>query len=90
MRDNEWNDDPGDDEEWSDDGDELDDDDDAVRCPECDSLISSLTDKCALCGYWLTPADRRKLRSEDVKSWWVTLTVVVLLLMFLATLLWWL
>ena len=51
------------DEDWYDDGDDP-DDEDAVDCPECGGLISGLTDKCASCGYWLSAADRRKLRSE--------------------------
>lgn len=87
-------DDPSDDEDWYDDGDDLGDDDlgdeeDAVRCPECGGWISGFTDKCAACGYWLSAVDRRQLRSEGVKPWWVTLTAVVLLMTFLATLLWW-
>ncbi len=79
-----------DDEDWYDDGDNLDDDDEAVCCPECGSTIVGLIDKCAACGYWLTAADRRRLRSEGAKPWWVTLTLVILLLMFLTTMLWWL
>lgn len=82
--------DDDDDEDWYDDGDDLDDDEEAVGCPECGSTIAGLTDKCTACGYWLTAADRRKLRFEDAKPWWVTLTVVALLLVFLATILWWL
>lgn len=77
------------DEDWSDDGDDL-DDDDIVDCPECGASISSLTDKCAACGYWLSAADRRNLRSEGVKPLWVTLTAIVLLAIFLAAMLWWL
>lgn len=72
-----------DDEEWYDDGDEL-DDDEAVHCPECGNLIAGLTDRCPTCGYWLSAADRRTLRSEGVKPWWVVLTAIVLLLIFLA------
>jgi hypothetical protein len=76
------------DENWSDDDDIEDlDDDESATCPECGKLIPSMTDKCAACGYWLTAADRRRLRPSESKPKWVVITAtVVLVVLVLAAL----
>jgi len=68
---------PYDDEEWYEDDDEP--DDVPVRCPECGELIPTFLDKCPACGYWLSAADRRRLRSGELKPKWVRLTTIVVL-----------
>jgi len=74
-------DDPDDDEDWYD-GDEP-DDGDPVPCPECGEPVSDFLDKCPACGYWLSAADRRQLRSRESHAAWVKATAVLLLVIIL-------
>jgi hypothetical protein len=75
-------DEPDDDEDWYD-GDEP-DDGDPVACPECGEPVADFLDKCPACGYWLSAADRRRLRPGHVaKPLWVKATAIVLLAIFL-------
>jgi hypothetical protein len=68
------------DEDWSDDDDGVDaDDEETASCPECGRPIPSVTDKCPACGYWLTAADRRRLRPRESKPKWIVITATVVL-----------
>lgn len=69
--------------EWSYDGGE----EVEVACPECRSKIYQFVDKCPKCGYWLTAADRRKLRPGESRPAWQSLTAVIIILAFLICLL---
>ena len=75
-----------DDEDWYDDEDQL-DDEEAVACPECGAAVSSYIDKCAKCGYWLTDADRRKLRPGVQRPAWQLWTAAILIAGFVVFLL---
>ena len=74
-----------DDEDWNDDGGES-DDEEAVPCPECRKPVPGFLDKCPACGYWLSAADRRRLRSNESKPKWVLITAIVLIAIFLLSL----
>ncbi|MEX0611395.1 MAG: hypothetical protein WD738_09500 [Pirellulales bacterium] len=78
--------DSDDDEDWYDDDDVL-DDDAAANCPECGAAVYIVTDKCPACGYWLSEADRRAMRSGMSKPLWLKVTAVVVLVAFLLSLL---
>jgi hypothetical protein len=74
------------DEDWYDDEDDL-DDDDPVACPECGTAISSYSDKCPKCGYWLADADRRALRRGERRPLWQRVVAAILIIGFLGFLL---
>jgi hypothetical protein len=77
-----------DEEDWYDDENELDDaDDESTDCPECGRELSGYCDKCNHCGYWLTPADRRRLRPDDTRPMWQRMTAVILIAVLLFLLL---
>jgi hypothetical protein len=71
-----------DDEDWYDDEDEL-DDEEAAPCPECGEPVHSFTDKCPACGYWLSAADRRAMRSGERRPGWIMITAWIVLAVFL-------
>ena len=66
------------DEDWSDDDDEL-DEEEAAQCPECGEPIHIITDKCPACGYWLSPDDRHAMWSGMRKPIWLRITTWVIL-----------
>jgi hypothetical protein len=75
-------------EDWSDDADDDEpDEDEPVNCPECGGPISSFSDKCSKCGYWLTDADRRGLRPSESLPAWQKFTAAIIILAFLVCLL---
>ena len=52
-----WEDDSWDEaEDWADDPD--DDEEETAHCPECRAEMSSLAERCPVCGYWLTEGQR--------------------------------
>jgi hypothetical protein len=71
------------DEDWYDDDATDDNNDESVDCPECGREISGYLDKCASCGYWLTAADRRRLRPGESRPVWQRLTAAILIAGFL-------
>lgn len=78
-------DDPDDDDEdwsgedWSDDDEDDSGGEEFARCPECGGPVSSVTDKCPSCGYWLLAADRRAMWSGERKPAWLRVTAWVVL-----------
>ncbi len=78
-------DDPIDDEDWYDEDQDADEQEEpeAAHCPECNGPVYEYTDKCPACGYWLTEADRRRLRLSESKPKWVLITAAVILTILL-------
>jgi hypothetical protein len=78
------------DDDWSDDLDEL-DDDDSFDCPECGAKIHAETESCPECGYWITDAEREagwragsaSDRIRTIGLWMIAVAAIGVLL------LWW-
>ena len=70
------------DEDWYDDEEALEDVESGL-CPECGAEMIDVVDKCAVCGYWLTEADRRNMWSGTSKPLWLKVTAWIVLMTFL-------
>jgi hypothetical protein len=88
MTSRDWDDDEDSDwsgEDWSDgdDGDFNEDNETPIDCPECGEQMHDYVDKCSKCGYWLTAADRRKLRPSKRRPAWQKSTASILIAAFI-------
>jgi hypothetical protein len=72
--------DDADDEDWYEDDS---DDGEPIDCPECGAELWEFVDKCAKCGYWLSEADRRKLRRGEERPAWQRATAAILIAGFI-------
>ena len=72
------------DEDWVDDY-EL-DEEESAKCPECGAEMYIVTDKCNVCGYWLTESDRRAMWSGMSQSSGLKYAIKLVLVVILVAL----